>query len=104
MSIFDDVTPGEEAETVETAYNFIKEKKLDAAALLTLRALGLLAPFMGAMGRFFLGPVTPLMGHREEKWIWTLEKTENVNKLITMLEADEERGMEPCSETTLPAS
>ncbi|MDP2901116.1 MAG: hypothetical protein Q8O47_09120 [Candidatus Bathyarchaeota archaeon] len=104
MSIFDDVTPGEEAETVDTAYKLIKERKLETAALLILRAAGLFAPLAGAMGRFFLGPVTPFMGHREEKWIWTLEKTENVNKLIAMLEADEEKEAEPCLETTPPAS
>lgn len=51
-----------------------------------------------------MGPLTPFMGHREEKWIWTLEKTENLNKLIAMLEADEKKREESQSKTMSPAS
>lgn len=76
---------------------------MTTAALLILRAFSPFSPTAGALGRFFLGPLTPFMGHREEKWIWTLEKTENLNKLIAMLEADEKKREESHSKNISPA-
>jgi hypothetical protein len=91
MSIFQEVTPEEEEEVIQKVYEAIKKRKLNVAALLLLRGFGLFAPIGGALGRFFLGPITPFMGHREEKVIWTLEKPENLQKIIKMLEKDEEK-------------
>jgi hypothetical protein len=88
MSIFQETTPEEEEEVINKAYKIIKKRGLDTAALLILRGFGPFAPLGGSLGRFFLGPITPFMGHREEKIIWTLEKTENLDKLIKMLEKD----------------
>lgn len=89
MSIFQEVTPEEEEEVIRKVYEVIRKKKLHVGALLFLRGFSPLAPLAGALGRFFLGPITPFMGHREEKYIWTLEKPENLKKLIEMLEKDE---------------
>ena len=94
MSIFDDVTPEEEEEVIKKAYEYIKKKKLRTAALLILRGFSPFAPIGGSLGRFFLGPITPFMGHKEEKLIWTLEKPENLKKLISMFEEDENRESE----------
>jgi len=91
LSIFDNVTPEEEEEVIKKAYKYIKKKNLRTAALLILRGFGPFAPIGGSLGRFFLGPVTPFMGHNEEKLIWTLEKPENLKKLISMFEEDENR-------------
>jgi hypothetical protein len=91
MSIFQKVTPEEEEQVIQKAYEEIKKRKLHVGALLILRGFSLFAPIGGALGRFFLGPVTPFMGHREEKIIWTLEKPENLQKLTKMLEEDEEK-------------
>jgi len=89
VSIFDEVTPDEEEEVIRKVYEAIRKRKLHLGALLILRGFSPLAPVAGALGRFFLGPLTPFMGHREEKYIWTLEKPENLRKLIEMLEKDE---------------
>jgi hypothetical protein len=91
MSIFQKVTPEEEEQVIQKAYEEIKKRKFHVGALLILRGFSLFAPIGGALGRFFLGPVTPFMGHREEKIIWTLEKPENLLKLTKMLEEDEEK-------------
>ena len=104
MSIFDDVTPEEEEDVLKTAYKTIREKQVWTAALLILRSFSPFSLTGGALARFFLGPLTPFMGHREEKWIWTLEKPENLNKLIAMLEADEEKREESRLESISPAS
>jgi hypothetical protein len=90
MSIFQETTPEEEEEVINKVYEIIKKRGLETAALLILRGFGPFAPLGGSLGRFFLGPITPFMGHREEKIIWTLEKTENLQKLIKMLETDME--------------
>jgi hypothetical protein len=76
---------------VQKVYEAIKKRKLNTAAPLLLRGFGSFAPIGGALGRFFLGPITPFMGHCEEKIIWTLEKPGNLQKLIEMLEKDEEK-------------
>jgi len=86
MSIFQETSLEEEAEVVQKTYEVITKRGLETAALLILRGFGPFAPLGGSLLRFFLGPVTPFMGHREEKIIWTLEKTENLQKLIEMLE------------------
>ncbi len=91
MSIFQEVTPEEEEEVIRKVYEAIKKKKLHVGALLLLRGFSPMAPIAGALGRFFLGPLTPFMGHTEEKYIWTLEKPENLKKLIEMLEKDESK-------------
>jgi hypothetical protein len=86
MSIFQETTREEEEEVILKAYEYIRKHGLETAALLILRGFGPMAPIGGALGRFFLGPVTPFMSHREEKIIWTLERPENLQKLTKMLE------------------
>jgi hypothetical protein len=94
MSIYQETTREEEEEVIQKAYYYIKKHGLETAALLLIRGFGPMAPIGGALGRFFLGPLTPLMSHREEKIIWTLEKPENLQNLTKMLEDSIEKNKE----------
>ena len=51
--------------------------------------LGTIKPLVslgGQLGRYFLGPLLPFIGEREDAFIQTFEKRENVERLIKMLE------------------
>ena len=89
-SIFDEVTPEEEERMIEKAYKFISKYGLEDAALLILYSVKPLSPLGGALGRFFLGPVVPFIGHREETFITTFEQSKNIGKLIEMINAKRE--------------
>ena len=70
---------------IEKAYDLITTYGLEDAALLILYSVKPLTPIGGALGRFFLGPLVPFIGHREESLITTFEQPENIEKLIDMI-------------------
>jgi len=92
------VTPEEEEGVIKKAYEFISKHGLEEAALLILYSVKPMAPLGGALGRFFLGPLIPFIGHREETIITAFEQPENIEKLIQMIETkrreDKERKKE----------
>ncbi|MCW4048672.1 MAG: hypothetical protein NWE89_02940 [Candidatus Bathyarchaeota archaeon] len=86
MSIFTPVTLEEEEEVIKDIFKMIDDRNAHVAALLIIRAGKPVSLLGGMLFRFLLGPVIPLLGHREEKWIWTLQMPENLEKLEKMLE------------------
>lgn len=90
MGIFDKVTKEEEERVLKKAYDLIEKYGLYDAALLILYSVKPLAPLGGALGRFFLGPLIPFIGHREESVITTFEQSGNIGKLIEMIEEKRE--------------
>lgn len=86
MSIFTPVTLEEEEEVIKDLYKMIDDRNAHIGALLIIRSVKPMSLLGGMLLRFFLGPVIPLLGHREEKWIWTLQMPENLEKLEKMLE------------------
>ena len=93
---WDEVTPDEEDDLIRQMAEMILKYDMDTAAILMLQSFKPLASFGGQVGRFFLGPLLPFMGEREDALIQTFEKRENVEKLIKILEdkrkqEDEER-------------
>ncbi|MCW3991981.1 MAG: hypothetical protein NWE79_04685 [Candidatus Bathyarchaeota archaeon] len=100
---WDEVTPEEEDALIKKAAEAILKYEMDAAAILVLQSFKPLVSFGGQVGRFFLGPLLPFMGEREDALIQTFEKRENVEKLIRILEEarrqeDEKRRAERKSE------
>jgi len=87
MSIFTPVTLEEEEEVIKDLYKMIDDRNAHIGALLIIRSVKSVSLLGGMMLRFLLGPVIPFLGHREEKWIWTLQMPENLEKLEKMLEA-----------------
>lgn len=87
ISIFDEVAPEEEERMIGKAFKFISKYGLEDAALLVLYSVKPVTPIGGALGRFFLGPFTPFIGHREETFITTFEQPKNVEKLIDIIVA-----------------
>jgi len=85
-SIFEEVTPEEEEQMINRTYEFISKYGLEDAALLILFSIKPMASLGGSLGRFFLGPVTPFIGHREETLISTFEQSKNIEKLIERIE------------------
>jgi len=85
MSIFTPVTLEEEEEVINQIYKMIDDRNAHVGALLIIRAGKPVSLLAGMLLRFLLGPVIPLLGHREEKWIWTLQMPENLEKLENML-------------------
>lgn len=83
---WDEVTPEEEDDLIKKAAEAILKYEMDAAAILVLQSFKPLVSFGGQVGRFFLGPLLPFMGEREDALIQTFEKRENVEKLIRILE------------------
>ena len=90
MSLFQKVTPEEEREIIEKAYKWIKQKKLETAALLLIRGFGPFSFTGSMMLRFFLGPLIPFIGHREDVILSTFESKENLDRLEKMLEGEHE--------------
>lgn len=93
---WDDVSPDEEDDLIKKTAEMILKYDMDTAAILMLQSFKPLVSFGGQVGRFFLGPLLPFMGEREDALIQTFEKRENVEKLIKILEdkrkqEDEER-------------
>lgn len=96
LLFWDEVTPDEEDDLIRQMAEMILKYDMDTAAILMLQSFKPLASFGGQVGRFFLGPLLPFMGEREDALIQTFEKRENVEKLIKILEdkrkqEDEER-------------
>lgn len=96
LLFWDEVTPDEEENLIRQTAEMILKYDIDTAAILMLQSFKPLASFGGQVGRFFLGPLLPFMGEREDALIQTFEKRENVEKLIKILEdkrkeEDEER-------------
>ncbi len=103
LLFWDEVTPEEEDDLIKKAAEAILKYEMDAAAILVLQSFKPLVSFGGQVGRFFLGPLLPFMGEREDALIQTFEKRENVEKLIRILEEarrqeDEKRRAEKKSE------
>ena len=86
MSVFTPVTLEEEEEVINELYKMIDDRNAHTGALLIVRSIKPISLLGGMMARFFLGPLIPILGHREEKWLWTLQMPENLEKLEKMLE------------------
>ena len=85
MSVFSEVTLEEEEEVIQSLYNMIDARDAHVMALLLIRAFKPVSLIGGSLLRFILGPVVPFLSHKEEKWIWTLQMPENLQKLEDML-------------------
>lgn len=71
---------------IEKTAEIILKYEMDVPAILFLGSFKPLVSLGGQLGRFFLGPLLPFMGEREDAFIQTFEKRENIEKLIDILE------------------
>jgi len=84
---WEEVTPEEEEEMIKKAAEWISKYDMELAVKLFLGGVKPFSYLGGALGRFFLGPFIPFIGHREDTFICTFEKKENIEKLLEILDA-----------------
>jgi len=82
-----EVTQEEEEEMIKKAAEWVSKYEMDVAVQLILGGVKPFSYLGGALGRFFLGPFIPFIGHREDTFICTFEKKENIEKLLEILDA-----------------
>lgn len=71
---------------IKKAAKILKKYEMEVPAILILGSVKPLAYLGGQLGRFFLAPLLPFIGKREDSLIQTFEKSDNIEKLIKMLE------------------
>lgn len=82
-----EVTKEEEEKMINKAAEWISKYDMELAATLILDSVKHFSSLGGSLGRFFLGPFVPFIGHREDTFICTFEKKENIESLLEILEA-----------------
>ena len=88
--VFREVTPEQEQEAREKILGFIKDRGVETAAILVFSSFRNMSRLGGMAGRFFLGPLVPFLPHDVEKYIWVLEKEENIDWLLERLDESDE--------------
>ena len=86
------ITPTAEEEDafIKKVAEKIHQYRLETPAIILLESTKPLMYIGGEMSRFFLSPFTPMLGEdfdiKSMKFILTLEKRENIQKLLKLLE------------------
>lgn len=88
--VFREVTPEQEQEAREKILGFIKDRGVETAAILVFSSFRNMSRLGGMAGRFFLGPLVPFLPHDVEKYIWVLEKEDNIDWLLERLDESDE--------------
>lgn len=83
---WDEKTQEEQDDLIKTTVKFLEKYGMEVPAILFLESIKPLVSLGGQLGRYFLGPILPFIGEREDAFIQTFEKHENIEKLIKMLE------------------
>ncbi len=83
---WDEITPEKEDELINKTAEIILKYDMDVPAILFLGTFKPLVSLGGQLGRYFLGPLLPFITEREDAFIQTFEKRENIEKLIKILE------------------
>ena len=86
--VFREVSPEQEQEAREKILKFIKDRGVETAAILVFSSFRNMSRLGGMAGRFFLGPLVPLLPHDVEQYIWVLEKEENIDWLLERLDKE----------------
>lgn len=90
-----DVNPEKEKELILKAAEIIKNNKMDTVAMILLHTTKPLIYIGGQMGRFFISPFLFAFGDNiyqtGNRLLTTFEKRENIDKLIKLLEEDEDK-------------
>ena len=81
-----EVTPEDESEWVRKVAERIKRWQMETVALMVLYTIKPLSHIGGELGRFFVSPFVPLFGEDVEKFFAVFEKTQNIDRLIELLE------------------
>lgn len=84
--LWKDTTPEEQDDIIKKTVKILEKYGMEVPAILFLGTIKPLAYLGGQLGRYFLGPLLPFMGEREEAFIQTFEQHGNIEKLIKMLE------------------
>ena len=88
---WDEITPEEEEKMIKKAAEWVSKYDMELAVKLILGGVKPFSYLGGALGRFFLGPFVPFIGHREDTFICTFEKKENIEKLLEILDAEKRK-------------
>ena len=83
-----EVTQEEQENMIKKAAELISKYDMGLAATLILDSVKSFSSLGGSLGRFFLGPFVPFIGHREDTFICTFEKKENIESLLEILKAE----------------
>ena len=75
------VTENEEKQMLHRIEEKIKKHGAATAALLAIRAFKYVSYLGVMMGRFFLGPLTPLVTHEHDVFLTTIGRRENLELL-----------------------
>lgn len=81
-----DTTPEEQDDIVKKTVRILEKYGMEVPAILILGSVKPLVYLGGQLGRYFLGPLLPFVGEREDALIQTFEKRDNIEKIIKMLE------------------
>jgi len=107
MSIWKEATPEETDQIIEKIARKVVQRELDLPALLILGGIRPVSYFGGQMLRFFLAPFTPLLGDLPYEYIYVLEQSENVRRVMRRIDElreeeearkSEEKGKKPKEE------
>jgi hypothetical protein len=80
------VTLEQEQEAGERILKFIKDRRVETAAILVSGSFKNMSRLGGMVARFFLGPLVLFLPHDVEQYTWVLEKEENIDWLLERLE------------------
>lgn len=81
-----EATPEEEEEMIEKAVDLIFKHGLETMAILLLETAKPMVYIGSGLGRFYLAPLVPLIGHQGDIFFSTFEKRENLEKIMKKIE------------------
>jgi acyl-CoA reductase-like NAD-dependent aldehyde dehydrogenase len=84
--MWNEPTPEEEDEIIRRLAEAIYKYDMDLVAILFLESIKPLASVGGQLARYMVAPFVPFVGEKSIPYLATLQRKENVEKLIRQLE------------------